>query len=173
MDKKNDIAVDNYFENIEIDELYWYVFHKSKKETRENVYLIIAVSRNPRQIVGFDVATDKAPERIQRIVDSAPNAENYCTDGYLGYIDVVYPGKHVRNISDKSDTFTVEGVNADLRHYIPILARRSRCFAKTIQTLYKVVEVFVDAYNKFGMAKFNHRLQGRKGAFPLGLVAFL
>ena len=51
--------MDNNCGNIEIDELYWFVFHKSKKETRENVYLIIAVSRNPRQIVGFDVATDK------------------------------------------------------------------------------------------------------------------
>ena len=32
------------------------------------------------------------------------------------------------NIHNKKDTFTVEDVNADLRHYIPTLARRSRCF---------------------------------------------
>jgi hypothetical protein len=32
---------------------------------------------------------------------------------------VNYFGKHIRNIHDKSNTFTVEGVNADLRHYIP------------------------------------------------------
>jgi len=30
----------------------------------------------PRQIVGFSVAADKSPERIQAIVDSAPEAQN-------------------------------------------------------------------------------------------------
>lgn len=39
------------------------------------------LSREPRQIVGFDVAFDKSPERIQNIVDNAPEAEYYCTDG--------------------------------------------------------------------------------------------
>jgi IS1 family transposase len=71
------------------------------------------VSREPRQIIGFDVAFDKSPEQIQNIVDNASEAEYYCTDGYNGYIDIVYPGKHIRNIHDKSDTFTVEGINAD------------------------------------------------------------
>ena len=59
--------------------------------------MITMVSRNPRQIVGFDVAFDKSPERIQAIVDTAPPADNYATDGYLGYVDVVYPGRHIRN----------------------------------------------------------------------------
>ena len=62
------------------------------------------------------------------MVDVAPEAEVYCTDGYNGYLDVVFPGKHIFNVHNKNDTFTVEGVNADLRHYIPTLARRSRCF---------------------------------------------
>lgn len=78
------------------------------------------VSRLPRQIVGYDVAFDKSSQRIQKIVDNGPEAEYYCTDGYLGYVDIVYPGKHIRNVRNKSDTFTVEGINADLRHYIPI-----------------------------------------------------
>jgi len=116
------------------------------------------VSREPRQIVGFDVAFDKSPERIQAMVDGAPEAQSYCTDGYLGYIDVVYPGRYVRNVHNKNDTFTVEGENADLRHYIPILARKSRCFARKIETLRVVLEVFVDAYNKFGAAKLKHRV---------------
>jgi IS1 family transposase len=131
------------------------------------------VSRQPRQIVGFEVARDKSAWRIQRIVDSSPEAEKYCTDGYVGYLDVVYPGRHVRNMRDKSDTFTVEGVNADLRHYIPILARRSRCFARTLETLQSVIEVFVDAYNRFGQAKYQHRLHRPTGGFPFGLVHFL
>jgi len=68
------------------------------------------VSSEPRQIVGFAVAADKSPDRIQTIVDSAPEARYYCTDGYLGYVDIVYPRLHIRNIHDKSNTYTVEGV---------------------------------------------------------------
>ena len=136
------------------------------------MYLMTMVSRQPRQIVGFDAAYDKSPERIQKIVDSAPDAEIYCTDGWFGYVDVIYPGRHVRNCRDKSDTFTVEGINADLRHYIPVLARRSRCFARTLETLQAVIEVFVDAYNRFGAAKQEYRLRHPMGRCPLVLVDF-
>ena len=114
--------------------------------------------REPRQIVGFTASADKSPERIQAIVDSAPDAKTYCTDGYLGYVDIVYPGKHIRNVRNKSDTFTVEGINADLRHYIPVLARKSRCFCRKIETLKAVLSVFINAYNKFGEAKLKYRV---------------
>ncbi len=160
---------------LELDELWWFVERKPRSETRENVYLMTMVSRKPRQIAGFDVAFDKSPARIQAIVDSAPEAENYCTDGWSGYVDVVYPGRHVRNCRDKSDTFTVESVNADLRTYIPILKRRSRCFARKIETLRAVLEVFVDAYNAFGLAKMKFR-QGRdpkSRELPFSVLDFL
>jgi IS1 family transposase len=140
----------------ELDELYWFIGRKGNGETRENVYVMTMVSREPRQIVGFDVAYDKSPQRIQQIVDSAPEASVYCSDGWLGYADVVYPGEYVRNTTDKSDTFTVEGVNADLRHYIPGLARRKRCFYRSIDTLKSILTLFVHAYNKFGQAKYLH-----------------
>ena len=165
--------MDNSIKVLELDELYWYIEAKPRTKTHENVYLMTMVSRNPRQIVGFDVDFDKSPERIQQIVDNSPSADMYCTDGYLGYIDVVYPGKHIRNVHDKSNTYTVEGVNADLRHYIPVLARRSRCFARKLETLQAVMEVFVDAYNRFGEAKYKYRQIRQKGELPFGIVDFL
>ena len=165
--------MDNYFEVLELDELYWFVERKARTQTRENVYLMTMVSRLPRQIVGFDVAKDKSPERIQAIVDEAPASKKYCSDGYLGYIDVVYPGEYIRNVRNKNDTFTVESVNADLRHYIPLLARRSRCFPRTLETLYAVVAVFVEAYNKFGAAKMRYRASHARGEIPFGVVDFL
>lgn len=167
------MTVDNSPKIYELDELYWFIGQKAKTETRENVYIITMVSRQPRQIAVFDVAFDKSPDRIQAIVDSAPEAEKYCTDGYFGYIDVVYPGEHVRNIRDKKDTFTVEGVNADLRHYIPILARRSRCFARKLETLRAVMEVFVDAYNQFGRAKYKFRQSRKTGELPFSVLDYL
>ena len=86
-----------------------------------------------------------------------------------------YFGEHVRNISNKKDTFTVEGVNADLRHYIPVLARRSRCFARKLETLQAVMEVFVDAYNKFGEAKtrFRQNRDPKSRELPFSVLDFL
>ena len=76
---------------------------------------------------------------------------------------------------DKSDTFTVEGVNADLRHYIPILARKSRCFARSLDTLRAVLGLFVAAYNRFGVAKEKFR-RGRdpnSRELPFSVLDFL
>lgn len=160
-------------EHLELDEMYWFIGRKGTAKTRENVYLITMVSRNPRIIVGFDVAFDKSPERIQKIVDSSPEADFYYTDGYWGYIDVVYPGEHIRNVHDKKDTHNVESINADLRHYIPVLARRSRCFARSPETLKAVVAVFVDAYNQFGLAKFKYRQKRKNGELPFSVIDFI
>lgn len=160
---------------LELDELYWFVGQKSTKETCENAYIMTMVSRAPRQIVGFDVAFDKSALRIQRIVDSGPAADFYCTDGYLGYVDVVYPGKHIRNVNSKNDTYAAEGINADLRHYIPILRRRSRCFPRKLKTLQAVLELFVQAYNEFGIAKENYRsrLMSDSRELPFSVLDFL
>jgi len=171
--KKTTNIVDNAIEELELDELYWYIQAKPRTKTNENVYLLTMVSRSPRQIVGFDVAFDKSPARIQKMVDAAPSARNYFTDGFTGYIDVVYPGRHIRNLHDKSNTFTVEGVNADLRHYIPVLARRSRCFARTLETLQAVVEVYVNAYNQFGRAKYMYRLKYGNTELPFSALDYL
>ena len=131
----------------------------------------------------LDVAEPKFDHRTAS--QGVPWAKEYCTDGYLGYLDVVYPGQHVRNVHNKNDTFTVEGINADLRHYLPVLARRVRCFCRRLETLIAVVAVFVDAYNKFGDYKAKHRIpvvhrshepNKRLHKFrdcPLGLVDFL
>lgn len=177
MDKKRAVEIDkeNYSEEeyFELDELYWFIGKKSNKETYENVYLITMVSRRQRQIIGFDAAFDKSPKRIQKIVDNAPEAKYYCTDGYRGYIDIIYQGKHIRNIYNKKDTYTVEGVNADLRHYIPVLARRSRCFSRKLETLKAVIKVFVSAYNRFGLKKYKYKQNHTSSELPFSFVDFL
>lgn len=158
---------------VELDELYWFLERKPHTETRENIYIMTMVSRNPRQIVGYVVSTDKSSHTIQKMVDAAPEAETYCTDGYSGYLDVVFPGEHIYNIHNKKDTFTVEGVNADLRHYIPTLARRSRCFPRKLENLQAVLSVFVRAYNRFGSAKAHFRSSRPNSSPPFSLFDFL
>jgi hypothetical protein len=48
---------------------------------------------------------------------------------------------------DESQTYSVEAVNADLRHYLARLGRRSRCFSRCIRALTKAVDLFVRCYN--------------------------
>ena len=47
----------------------------------------------------------------------------------------------------KSQTYSVEGVNADLRHYLARLGRRSRCFSRSVVALARAVALFAYCYN--------------------------
>ena len=67
----------------------------------------------------------------------------------------------------------VEGVNADLRHDIPTLARRSSCFPKKLENLQAVVAVFVGAYNRFAVAKYTYHCRHPSRAAPFSPYQFL
>ena len=56
---------------------------------------------------------------------------------------------------------------------IPVLARKSRCFARKMETLYSVVAVFIDVYNRFGLAKYKYRQCKKTRELPFSVVDFL
>ena len=122
------------------------------------------MSRDTREIVGFDIAFDKSRERIQRLVDRSTKARQYYSDAYSAYAEVCYEGTHT-SLKNKSQTYTVEGVNSDLQHYIPPLRRRSKCFFRSLETAKAVFKIFVNAFNLFARAKKN--LPHLKSAFCL------
>ena len=66
-----------------------------------------------------------------------------------------------------------EGVNADLRHYIPTLARRSRCFPRKLENLQSILTVFVRAYNRFGAQKSRYLSRQPGAAVLFSLLYFL
>jgi transposase-like protein/IS1 family transposase len=167
---------------IELDELFHFVKKKSDKETKENVYVTLAVTRNPRKIVGFTVTLSRSVEQMRGLVDSSPAANTYYSDGFKIYNEISYWGCHIV-APGKSETYTVEGVNSDLRHYIPGLARRRKCFYRSLDTLYAVMKLFVYAYNRFGEYKAKHQKLAshrpesksrlhKYAELPLGLTAF-
>ena len=49
---------------------------------------------------------------------------------------------------DKSQTYSVEGDNAELRHYLARLGRKSRCFSRCIDALRDAVKLFVYCWNR-------------------------
>ena len=67
----------------------------------------------------------------------------------------------------------MEGVNADLRHSIPTLARRGRCFPRKRENLQAVLAVFVQAYNRFGRQKTLFRSLHHSSSVPFSLFRFL
>lgn len=86
---------------------------------------------------------------LQKLVDQLPQAERYCTDGFTNYAELVWPQESQHTVSQlKEETFTIEGLNADLRTYLGRLARRSRCFSRSIAALRKALRLFTYYYNR-------------------------
>lgn len=75
-------------------------------------------------------------------------------------------------ISTTKNMFTIEGVNADLSHYILTLARSNRCFPRKLKNLQAVLLVFVRTYNRFGIAKARFRSINSRRRFPFSLFRF-
>ena len=123
--------------------------------------------------MGYDIAFDRSRERIQKLVDNSVKASKYYSDSYPAYAEICYEGVHT-SLKNKSQTYTVEGVNSDLRHYIPALHRRSKCFFRSIETINAVFKIFVNAFNKFALAKFLYpHLKSAFALFQIALLAVL
>ena len=105
------------------------------------------VDRNTRCILGFGVVWNRDWDALQQVVDDAPPAHRYFSDGFPTYAQLLYPGTHTV-AQGKSQTYSVEGDNAELRHYLARLARRSRCFSRCIWALQRAVALFAYAWNK-------------------------
>ena len=82
------------------------------------------------------------------MLDQAPQATRYYSDAFSLYDAVIYaPGTHLA-LPNKSQTYAVEADNAELRHYLARLVRKSRCFSRCIQALRRAVKLFVFAWNR-------------------------
>ena len=105
------------------------------------------MDRATRCIVGWAVTCERNERLFQAILDQTPRATYYYSDALPTYEALIYyPARH-RAMPDKSQTYSVEGDNADLRHYLARLARRSRCFSRSTTALRTAIRLFVFCYN--------------------------
>lgn len=74
------------------------------------------VERRTHCYVGWAVLPSRTEDALQVIVDAAPQARTYYSDGFATYANLVYGEASYTAVLDKSQTYTVEGGNADLRH---------------------------------------------------------
>jgi IS1 family transposase len=105
--------------------------------------------------VGWSVLGHQSREAFQEVVDQSPHANQYFSDHNPIYSALVYyPGKYAQS-DGKSETYSVEGVNAECRHYLARLVRRSRCFSRCPHALTCAIKLFVFCHNSRQL--YNHK----------------
>ncbi len=117
--------------------------------------------------MSWTVASDRTTQTIQTVIEGVTNAFQYCTDGYTAYEAVNWHrGWHLVG-HGKSQTYAVEAGNAELRHYLARLARRTRCYSKCLVWLKRLVKLFVHYWN---IRQLHHRAYPR---YRYSLISFL
>ena len=62
------------------------------------------------------------------------------TDYWKAYEDFIPKGQHIQS---KKETFTVEGYNSLLRHFLARLRRKTKCYTKSEEMLkYSIILLF-------------------------------
>ena len=84
---------------------------------------------------------------LQQVVDQAPKAKWYYSDGFDAYQWLWYHFGRYETSKGKTDTYSVEADNAELRHYLARLARKSRCFSRCPYALECALRLFVFCFN--------------------------
>lgn len=110
------------------------------------------MDRATRCVLSWEVVAERTSEALQACLDRAPQARQYYSDAFPVY-DTLYYGAPYELRPDKQQTYAVEAVNADLRHYLKRLARRSRCFSRRLHSLIENLRLFVYCYNHRQLAK--------------------
>lgn len=106
------------------------------------------VDRATRCILGWQVVWERDVEQMQEMIEGAPPATQYYSDAFPLYERLVYYPGHHAVAPGKSQTYSVEGENAELRHYLARLTRKSRCFSRSIDALRRAIKLFVHAWNR-------------------------
>ena len=111
---------------------------------KNSIYLITFVDRTTRCILSRSVDYSRSSTVI-KIFSTKPCKE---AATHSGYQTVLYwPATHYP-MPDKRETYSVEGDNAELRHYLTRLAQKSRCFSRSEKAFRCAIKLFVFAFNK-------------------------
>jgi IS1 family transposase len=115
------------------------------------------VDRTTRCIVSWDLVTERTFETMQSLADTvwqhSPLPRHaaqrlFYSDQLDTYRTLLYRQGQHQPQPNKSQTYTVEGLNADLRCYVSALVRRTRGFARDTKALRRLVWLFVFCYNR-------------------------
>ena len=104
------------------------------------------VDRETRSFLAIQAVFKRSKAIGQEMLNQAA-AEQYCSDMFPMYSSLSYRRSSHLALPDKSETYSVEADNAELRHYLTRLARKSRCFSRCIEWLNRHLKAFAHAWN--------------------------
>jgi len=102
------------------------------------------------------VVWERTQQAIQDMVDAAPKSKRYYSDAFDAYYRLWYHMGQYEVSQGKTDTYSVEAGNAELRHYLARLARSSRCFSRCPHALERALRLFVYCFNHRQLKKYRY-----------------
>ena len=91
------------------------------------------------------------------------------TDGFEPYKHLDY-GKALHLVGKgKSQTYSVEGFHANMRHYLARMRRKTRCVTRSLSALRKAIDLFVFCHNTRKRKMLRENLTSRQVHFTYAL----
>jgi insertion element IS1 protein InsB len=110
-------------------------------------WIWIAVDRLGKRFISY-VCGDRSTQTGLKLWDRVKDiGKLYCSDYWKSYEQFIPQDKHRQS---KSETYTVEGYNSLIRHYLARFKRKGKCYSKQIHMIEKSLNLL--------MAKINNQL---------------
>ncbi|MFT4062921.1 MAG: IS1 family transposase, partial [Edaphocola sp.] len=109
--------------------------------------------KNGKRYLDF-VIGNRGTETGIKLWDNIKDIETdvYCTDYWKSYAEFIPKEKHVQS---KAETFTVEGYNSRIRHYLARFRRRTKCYSKrTYMVAYSLSLLFLKLNNGLSILSY-------------------
>ncbi len=110
----------------------------SKKKNKQWVWL--AYDQDGKQVCGFEIGKRniKTASKLTRQLELF-DIDYVCTDHYLAYNRVIPKEVHVQT---KADTWSIEGLNSRIGHYLARFRRKTFCYSKSINMVKVTLTIF-------------------------------
>ena len=115
---------------VELDEMHTYVGKK-----KNYCWIWIAVDRFGKRYFDF-VCGDRSTATGLKLWEKIKGVDIscFCSDDWKSYKEFIPSDKH---ICTKAETFTVEGYNCRIRHYLARFKRKGLCYSKAVHIIEK------------------------------------
>lgn len=104
-----------------------------------------AIDTNSKQILGF-VCGKTDTNTFKRLYQqlNTHNIQLFFSDYWKSYRQVILKPKH---ITSKAQTFTIEGSNSLIRHFIARFTRKSKCYSKSEKMIENTLNLLFAKWN--------------------------
>src|SRR6218665_513875 len=125
-------------------------------------WIRIAVDRFGKRHVDF-VCGDRSTQTFKKLWVKIKDLEvnGFCSDYWKSYSELIPMIPSEKHCESKAETFTIEGYNARIRHYLARFRRKSKCYSKAIYLIGKSLKLLMMKLNN----ELTRRIQGTNATF--------